>query len=204
MKVQTIIFLLVCILCLQTQGQNGNSSFLDRTEFKVGYYGNVLWDNGLNIGAEYMWKEYKNIKERKKGQKIITHQFLFNGNLGYSTNFSTQTDNGLSTYYGLIWRRTNPKGKQYNVVLNPLGYYRSFLPETYEVKGDRVSKVKLPGRGYYTPSIAIGIGKHRKGKKRSGWYLNLQYTLRTNYNAGTLPVLSLHYGYRFNFKRNRH
>ncbi|WP_108807376.1 hypothetical protein [Aquimarina spinulae] len=203
MKIHTIIFLLVATMHLQAQNQISGASFLDRTEFKIGYYGNIAWDNGLTIGAEYAWKEYINIKERKKGQKIITHQFLFNGNLGYSTNFSTQTDNGLSTYYGLIWRRTNPKGKQYNVELNPLGYYRSFLPETYEVKGDRVSKVSLPGRGYYAPSIAVGIGKLRKGKKRSGWYLNLQLTLRTNYNAGTLPVLSLHYGHRFNFKRKR-
>ncbi|MBG6130047.1 hypothetical protein IWQ47_001870 [Aquimarina sp. EL_43] len=203
MKIHTIIFLLVATMHLQAQNQISGSSFLDRTEFKIGYYGNIAWDNGLTIGTEYVWKEYINIKERKRGQKIITHQFLFNGNLGYSTNFSTQTDNGLSTYYGLIWRRTNPKGKQYNVELNPLGYYRSFLPETYEVKGDRVSKVSLPGRGYYAPSIAVGIGKLRKGKKRSGWYLNLQLTLRTNYNAGTLPVLSLHYGHRFNFKRKR-
>ncbi|WP_024771905.1 hypothetical protein [Aquimarina macrocephali] len=203
MKIRSIIFLLMAAVNLQAQSQTSSASFLDRTEFKIGYYGNIVWDNGLNIGAEYAWKKYVKIKERKKGQKIITHQFLFNGSLGYSTNFSTQTDNGLSTYYGLIWRRTNPKGKQYNVELNPLGYYRSFLPETYEVKGDHVSKVSLPGRGYYAPSIAIGIGKLRKGKKRSGWYLNLQCTLRTNYNTGTLPVFSLQYGHRFNFKRKK-
>lgn len=200
---RSIIFLLVAAVYLQAQSQTNSTSFLDKTEFKIGYYGNAVWDNGLNVGAEYAWKKYIKIKERKKGQKIITHQFLFNGSLGYSTNFSTQTDNGLSTYYGLIWRRTNPKGKQYNVGLNPLGYYRSFLPETYEVKGDHVSKVSLPGRGYYAPSIVVGIGKLRKGKKRSGWYLNLQCTLRTNYNTGTLPVLALQYGHRFNFKRKK-
>lgn len=204
MKIHRIIFLLVITSNLQAYSQTDSSSFLDRTEFKIGYYGNILWNNGLNVGAEYAWKKYVNIKERKKGKKIITHQFLINGSLGYSTNFLVQTDNGLSTYYGLTWRRTNPKGKQYNVELNPLGYYRSFLPETYEVKGDQVSKVTLPGRGYYAPSIAVGIGKLRKGKKRSGWYLNLQCSFQTNYNAGTLPVLSLHYGHRFNFKRKSH
>ncbi|WP_159090585.1 hypothetical protein [Aquimarina aquimarini] len=203
MRIHSIIFLFMAVVHLQAQTQSSSVSFLDRTEFKVGYYGNFLWDNGLAIGAEYAWKKFENIKERKKGQKVITHQFLFNGSLGYSTNFATQTDNGLSTYYGLTWRRTNPKGKQYNVEVNPLGYYRSFLPETYEVKGEHVSKVSLPGRGYYAPSIAIGIGKQRKGKKRSGWYLNLQYTLQTNYNAGALPILSLHYGHRFNFKRKK-
>ncbi|MFC5046181.1 hypothetical protein ACFSTE_04570 [Aquimarina hainanensis] len=203
MKIHYFIFLLLTAVSLQAQSQSDSSSFLDRTEFKIGYYGNILWDNGLSVGAEYQWKEKVKIKERNKGQKRITKQLLFHGNLGYSTNFATQTDNGLSTYYGLIWRRTNTKGRQLNLVINPLGYYRSFLPETYEVKGDHVSKVSLPGRGYYTPSIAIGIGKLRKDKKRSGWYLNLQCSLRTNYNAGSLAIVSLHYGHRFNFKRKK-
>ncbi|WP_148639384.1 hypothetical protein [Aquimarina longa] len=203
MKIYSIIFLLVATVNLQAQNQTNSSSFLDKTDFKVGYYGNVLWDNGINLGAEYLWKENIKIKERKRGQKIITRQLLFNGSIGYSTNFSTQTDNGLSTYYGIIWRRTNTKGKQLSLELNPLGYYRSFLPETYEVKGDHVSKVRFPGRSYYAPSIAIGLGKFRKGKKRSGWYLNLRCSIRTPYNAGTLPVFSLEYGYRFNFKRKK-
>ncbi|MEM9341198.1 MAG: hypothetical protein AAGA66_20880, partial [Bacteroidota bacterium] len=188
------------VAAVKLQAQNQTNPFLDKTEFKIGYYGNIAWDNGIQIGAEYLWKEKVKVKERKRRQKKIAKQYLFNGSLGYSTNFNSKTDNGLSTYYGLIWRRTNPKGKQLNIELNPIGYYRSFLPKTYEVKGDKVSKVSLAGRGYYAPSIAFGIGKLRKGKKRSGWYLNLNYTLRTNYNAGVLPVVSIHYGHRFNFK----
>ncbi len=178
-------------------------SFLDRTEFKVGYFGTIFWNNGLNIGAEYLWKEKIKIKERKRGQKTITHQFLLNGTLGFTTNFSTKTDTGLFTQYGLIWRRTNTKGKQISVELNPLGYYRSFLPETYEVNGDDVDKVFLPGRGYYAPSISIGFGKLRKGKKLSGRYFNLNLMLRTPYNAGTLPSISFEYGYRFKFKKKK-
>lgn len=198
MKKYSLIFLLIVPACLQVQSQIDNSSFLSRTEFKVGYYGNLLWENGLNIGAEYLWKE--KIKVKKRRQKTITHQLLFNGSLGFSTNFSNQTENGLSTYYGIIWRRTNPKRWQLNVELNPLGYYRSFLPETFEVKNGEVSKVRFPGRSYYGPSFAIGLGRVRKEKRLSGWYLNFNCTLRTPYNAGTLPTFSLQYGYRFNFK----
>lgn len=201
MKKYSITFLLISAINLQAQSQTDSSSFLNKTEFKVGYYGNLIWANGLNLGAEYLWKEKQKVKEKKKGSKIITRQLLFNGSLGYSTNFSNQTDNGLSTYYGLIWRRTNPKGRQLNIELNPLGYYRSFLPETFEVKGSEVSKVKFPGRSYYAPSFAIGIGKFRKEKRLSGWYLNFNCTLRTPYNAGILPTFSLQYGYRFNFKK---
>ncbi len=204
MKKYSIIFLLTYAINSQAQqGRIDSSSFLDKTEFKVGYYGNLLWDNGLNLGAEYAWKEKKKVKETKKGQKTITHQFLVNGNLGYSTNFANKTDNGLHTYYGLIWRRTSPKRWQFQVELNPLGYYRSFLPETFKVDGGDVSKVRLPGRGYYTPTIAFGIGRLRNGKRRSGWYLNFNCAFRTNYNAGVLPTYSIQYGHRFNFKKKK-
>lgn len=201
MKNYTIIFLLMYTMLLQAQHKEKHASFLNKTEFKVGYYGNLFSANGINLGMEYLWKEINKEKERKKGKKTINHQFLFNGSLGYSTNFFNKTDNGLYTYSGLIWRRTSPKRWQFQVELNPLGYYRSFLPETFEVKGNNVSKVKFPGRSYYSPSIGFGIGRLRKNKTHSGWYLNLNYALITNYNAGVLDIVSIQYGHRFNFKK---
>lgn len=175
-------------------------SFLKKTDFKIGYYGNLLWSNGINIGGEYLFKERLKTKQRKKRDKTISKQLLFNGTVGYSTNFSTETEDGLSLYFGIALRRKNHKGKFLNLELNPLGYYRSFLPETYLVENNKVSKVSLPGRGYYSPSIAFGIGKYREGKTRTGWYFNLRYSLRTPYNAGSLGLIFLEYGHRFNFK----
>lgn len=46
------------------------SSFINKTEFKVGYTGNLLWNNGLNLGAEYLWKEKVKTKERKAGNDV--------------------------------------------------------------------------------------------------------------------------------------
>jgi len=178
-------------------------SFLDKTEFKIGYSGTLIWSNGITIGAEYLWKEFEKTKERRGTQRTNTHQFLFNGNLGFATNFATKTNTGGFVNAGITWRRTNKKGKQFSIELNPLGYYRSFLPETYEVNGNSVDKVFLPGRGYYSPSLSIGIGKQRKGKVRSASYFNINFSPRFNYNAGTLPVLSLQYGFRFNFKNKK-
>jgi len=195
------IIALLLVYTMQAHSQTEDSSFLNRTEFKVGYFGNILWDNGLNLGTEYVWKEKEKLKEKRRGQKTITKQLLLNGSIGYSTNFTSQTDNGLTTYLGLIWRRTSPKRWQLNFELNPLGYYRAFLPETYEVKGNEVSKVRFPGRSYYAPSIAFGIGRAREEKRHSGWYLNLNLGLRTPYNAGILPVFSFQYGHRFNLKK---
>ncbi len=203
---RTYIFSFLCLFTLFLNAQDTdktNASFLEKTEFKIGYSGNIFWNNGLNFGAEYLWKEKIKIKYRKRGQKTITHQFLFNGNLGFTTNFSTKTDTGIFTNYGLTWRRTNTKGKQFSIALNPLGYYRSFLPETYEVNGNEVNKVFLPGRSYYAPSISIGFGKRRKGKKLTAWYYNTNIMLRTPYNAGISPTISFQYGYRFNFKKKK-
>lgn len=177
-------------------------SFLERTEYKVGYSGNILWNNGINFGAEYVLKEYKKTKNRKRGQRTNTHQFLINGTLGFTTNFSSKTDTGLFTNYGITWRRTNKKGKQFSIAINPLGYYRSFLPETYKVSGDNVEKVFLPGRGYYAPSLSIGIGRQRPGKKITGRYFKVNFMLRTPYNAGILPAFNFQYGFRFKLKNN--
>jgi hypothetical protein len=178
-------------------------SFLGRTEFKASYFGNIFWNNGVNLGAEYLLKENKKVKNRKRGQRTNTHEFLLNGTLGFTTNFSSKTDTGIFTNYGVTWRRTNKKGKQFSVAFNPLGYYRSFLPETYEVNGDNVNKVSLPGRSYYAPSISIGIGQQRKGKKLTGRFFNVNLMLRTPYNATNLPAISFEYGYRFNFKKRK-
>ncbi len=180
-----------------------SKSFLERTEFKVAYSGSIFWNNGLNFGAEYVLKETIKTKNRRGEERSNTHQFLLNGNLGFTTNFSTSTDTGIFTNVGITWRRTNKKGKQFSIEFNPFGYYRSFLPETYEVNGNNVEKVFLPGRSYYAPSLSVGIGKQRPGKKITGRYFNINFMLRTPYNAGNLPTFNLQYGFRFNLKKKK-
>jgi hypothetical protein len=185
----------------ENQPENSSSNFMDKTEFRAGYYGNFYWNPGLTFGAEYLWKEKVRIKEKKRRTKVITKQWLLNGTFGVS--WDPRTELGVFTNYGILWCRTNTKGKQINIQFNPLGVYRAFLPETYEVSGDNVDKVFLPGRNYYAPSISFGLGKLRKGKKLTGRYLNITYMLRTPYNANSLPSFAIEYGYRFNFKKKR-
>lgn len=198
-----ILLPLLCILVIimHAQGQEESTSMLDNVDLKAGYYGNLIFNNGLNVGAEYAWKEWTKTKEKKNGQRTITRQLLWNGSLGYSTNFRNQTDDGVHTYIGLIYRKTNAKRWQLNVELNPIGYYRSILPRTYEVDGDEVTKVLFPGRNYFAPSFAMGIGRLRKDKKSAAWYLNLSCNVRTPYNTTFLPSFTLQFGRRFNFKK---
>ncbi|GAB5551848.1 MAG: hypothetical protein Sapg2KO_14390 [Saprospiraceae bacterium] len=194
-----VIILLLLTLMLTAQDVTESSSGLGRTDFKAGYFGNISSNHGLQLGAEYLWKEKVKNKERREQQKTIRRQLLLNGNLGYSTNFATRTQNGVFAYSGLTLRWVNAKSRALYVELNPLGLYRSVLPTTYEVSADKVRSVSFPGRSYHAPSVAIGIGQFRKEERRSGYYLNLQYTLLTNYNADILPIVSLHFGRRFNF-----
>ena len=201
MKKISAVLMLFFVTAIKAQSQISSSPFLNNTAFKAGYFGNLFSENGLNIGAEHLWKEKQKTKEKKKGNKTSTRQLLFNGDLGYSTNFTTKANNGLHTHFGLIWRKTNAKRWQRNLELNPLGYYRSFLPETFEVKEGEVSKIGLAGRNYFQPSIAYGIGRHRKGNELSGWHLNLNLAFRIPHNAGFLPYISLQFGYRYNFKK---
>jgi len=203
MRKYILVFLCLSALSLNAQDKIDTTSVLDKTELKIGYTGNFFWNNGLNVGAEYLWKENVKTKEKRGKQKTIAHQFLLNGNLVFSNNYSTKTDAGIYTNYGLTWRRINTKGKQISIEFNPLGYYRSFLPETYKVDGDNVKKVFLPGRSYYAPSLSIGFGKLRKDKKLSGRYFNINLMYRTPYNAGALPSISFQYGYRFNSRKKK-
>lgn len=198
-KIYLAVILLLLTVKLTAQDVAEPSYLPGRTDFKVGYFGNISSNNGLNLGAEYLWKEKVKIKEKRKGQKTIKRQLLLNGSLGYSTNFATRTQNGIFAYSGLTFRRVDTKSREIFVAFNPLGLYRSVLSNTYEVVGDEVRSVSFPGRSYYAPSVAIGIGRFRKGIKRSGWYLNLQHTVLTNYNTGVLPIFSLHFGRKFNF-----
>lgn len=177
------------------------TSFWNRTEFKVGYFGNMLWNPGLNGGAEYLIREKVKTKERKKGPKTIIKKTLLNGNFGFY--WDPKSHIGTFTNYGILWRRTNPNGKQINVQFNPLGYYRSFLPETYEVSNNRVRKVPLPGRSYFAPSLSVGVGKLRKTSKLTGRYLNLNFMVLTPYNTNILPLVSITYGYRFKIQKNK-
>jgi len=204
MKLTSLILfcLYSCILIAQDDFEN-SQSFLDKTEFKIGFSGTIFWNNGITIGGEHLWKSIEKTKKRRGSKRTNIHQFLFNNNLGFATNFNSKTDTGAFTNIGMIWRRTNKKEKQFSIGLNPLGYYRSFLPETYKVDGENVDKVFLPGRGYYAPSLSVGIGRRRKGKVRSGSYFNITYSPRFNYNGGTLPTFALQYGFRFNFNNRK-
>ncbi len=168
-------------------------------DFSTAYHGEMIWNPGLKFGAEYLLGQKV---KAKRSHKSKTKQWLLGGNLGL--NWDPRSHVALWTDYGILYRRTkNPKGRQINFKINPLGYYRSFLPQTYEVVDDEVNKVVLAGRNYYAPSIAFGIGRFRENKKRKAWFLNLNLRVLMPYNSGVLPMIAIDYGYRFRFSNDK-
>ncbi len=197
--------LLICIvftLCfIEMNAQNDSIlKFKDRLSYYSAYSGNNIFNPGLKFGLDY--NIYSKIKQKNKGNKIKTrnHHLKMDGNLGFYWDPKSQI--GVYTNYGLVYTKTHTKGFQYQIGLNPIGYYRSFLPETYEVTDDwEVKKVTLPGRNYYAPTFLIGIGKTRKGKQLNSWFLNINSMLLVPYNSRFMPLFYLEYGYRFNFQK---
>lgn len=200
MRIIGLFIALFTTLSVAAQEQQATPYF-DRTDLKVGYFGNIFWNQGIALGTEYVWREKYTSKETNKGSRITTKQLLFNGYVGYTSGTELKTDNGIILQGGLTWRKTRPGGTQYSFEFNPIGYYRSLLGEAYEVNGQDVEKVSFPGRSYYAPSIAFGIGRQRKYKHVSGWYINMRLSSRAPYNSVVLPFLSFEFGQRINFKK---
>ncbi len=174
--------------------------FYERLDFSGAYYGDMIWNPGLKFGAEYVWKEKQKQKKKRKGTKTITKQKILSGDVGFYISDLSRAE--MFNYYGIIFRRTSSKkNRQINFKFNPIGFYRSFLPETYEVVGEEVNKVFMAGRNYYAPSISFGIGKMRKDKKLKARFININFMVLMPYNNSINPMISIDFGYRFNIKK---
>lgn len=209
MKRIALLFLFLLGISIITFCQEDKAKFLDpnKIEFGGSYCGNNLWNPGLKFKMEYQWKEFVKTKLKvKKGEEINKtkkREILFQGDVGLY--WDPRSHVGAYTTYGIQYRKTGNKKFQYSLGVNPLGYYRSFLPETYEVnENGEVSKVFLPGNSYYAPSFSLGMGREREAKASlKAWYLNLDLMILYKYNANFVPLVFLEYGYRFNIKKKR-
>jgi hypothetical protein len=193
-----LILILIAFTTTSLFAQKDSISFFrDKLNYYGAYSGNNLINPGLNFGADYNLFLKEKQKQKKKKQKIITHQLDFNGNIGFY--WDPLNHWGIYTNYGISYLKTKTKGFQFHTGLNPLGYYRSFLPETYEVDENwEVEKVFLPGRSYYAPSFTLGFGHTRPDKFLNAWSLKFKTLILTPYNGHTMPLFFVEYGYCFN------
>ncbi len=191
------IYLLLLFFPMLLIGQQNQEKTVfnstDKFAFRIGYFGNNIWNPGLIITPEYTlgaWAKTK--KEKTKVREVLLH-----ANAGFFWN--PQTHVGTFTSVGLAYRKTNAKKFQSTIGINPLGYYRAFLHETYEVSDEGIVTAKpLANRGYFAPSLILGIGKK---KTKRNWFFNIHFMLLNQYNLGNLPLGSIEYGYRFGGKK---
>jgi len=191
MKVIPILLCLVLLSSLSVAQETSPEYIIN-----IGYFGNNLWNEGFRLGVEKPRDTFTKTNKRGKERTIAR---------SYSANFNLyhDTDSHTGVFITAGWSRKKFLKNRWNLStsLEPIGLYRSFLPETYEVDDNgEVSKVMLPGRFYLSPSASAGIGRLSKENPDNGWYLRANVTTLFPYNRVFMPLFNVDLGYHFSFK----
>lgn len=196
-----IIFTLANLACSNftyAQTPDSTSSF-PKSTLNISYHGNNLWNPGLNVGVEQPWLLSKKLN---RSGKSLTLETYFNADVGFFRDYSRQTP--FFTHFGVNKRRyrEDKDGFHYQFGFSPVGFYRSFLPETWEytVNGT-VEKVFFPGRLYYAPVVNIGMGKLHQNQPGTGWFVEMNITTLMPYNTFIMPLFNVKVGYRIPMKK---
>lgn len=191
------ILVLFNLFFLRIQAQV-SSPFFSEWKVTASYFGNNLWNPGLQFSLEKVLTT-KSIEKSKRDKIKIKHrQVYINGNIGFY--YDNPTHLAVFNNYQVNLRRVREKGKYLTIGAGP-GIVRTFLPETYEVtdNGD-VVKVKYPGRLYAAPVLSFGTGRLWKRNGTFPWTLKIQNFWWLNYNNGVLPQINIEYGYHFGYR----
>ena len=189
-----IISISTCLFLIFTNGISQDS--LPAYSYSASYFGNNVWNEGLNFGIEKHRYSYPKSNNREKERTIVKSHVL---NVG----FYNDSGSHLGMFAVAGWGTKKVFANRFNLQTNlqPIGIYRSFLSETYKVKnnGD-IKKVILPGRYYLSPSISLGFGRVGKRNPKNGWYSRVNLMTLLPYNKAILPLLNVEFGYHFILK----
>lgn len=166
--------------------------------YTVSYFGNNLWNPGLKFGAE-MPKNENTITNKKGKERSILNN--------YAADIGFYRDGGshVGVFLGAGWQRKKVFNKRFFITMEgkPLGFYRSFLPETYKVEDDgSIKKVGLPGRFYFAPSVSAGFGIAGKKDTERALFAKVHVITLLPYNTYIMPLLNIELGYQFNLSKN--
>jgi len=170
-----ILFIVYAELPAQTK-------YLGKSRTQLAYYGNNIWNPGIKAGMLFPFRNNS------------SDGFFLSSQAGIIFDPGSQVL--LFSYHGLSYRRTRETGRDISFGLHPLGFARSFLPETYEYLDGEIEQVKLPGRFYYGPELGIGTGKHLK-KSQYRLYSRLSVLTLLPYNTGAMYFINLEIGLEF-------
>ena len=194
---RNIIITLLIASFANCYGQE-STSFLQDWHLGISYFGNNLWNPGLQFLGEKVIKEKMVSNVRKDKTKIKFKQHVIDAKLGFY--YDNPTHLAMFNNYTYNFRRVRNKGKFISIGAGP-GVTRVFLPETYTVNNQgKVEKVKFPGRTYFTPVFSLGTGRLWKRSGTNPWQLKIHTFVQLNHNNGFLPLLNVEYGYLFGYK----
>lgn len=180
-----LILLIACLGLLQsTAGQNRP------TRLEMSYLGNNLWNPGVKLALDTELSQQK--LQSPQGKEKSLHK-------SHRLDAGFYVDPG--SYTGLFinagWQRKTIYPKRYFIswAANPVGLFRSFLPETYQVSPNgEIDKVALPGRLYLAPSFQAGVGRISGRHPNRSYFARLNMIILLPYNTFIMPLLNIELG----------
>lgn len=186
-----LIGVLFVILMLFLPGIGKAQGFPHPWSLHAGYYGNNLWNPGIQVGAD----RQRVTMDKSRNDHDFTVEKWFTGDLGYYLDPGSHGASFLQV--GTTRRKYKDKMFYTQTGFNPLGIYRSILPETYTVTdAGHVEQVNSPGNWYYAPSVSWGVGQYYRKLPGSGWYARLELMALLPYNTYVQFLFNVNLGYR--------
>lgn len=167
------------------------------TPISVSYFGNMLFNPGLKIGADkHLMLRYKE-KEKRKKTKSIYKLCYMQPSVSFFSDPKTLSAIMANVEFGR--RRFNTK-LWYNEWSASLGYQQRINSGTTYIsdsQGNISTTKKGTSRGYFYPGISFGTGKifNTENQPITGFF-KTNVNLLTGYNAGIVPEISMEFGIR--------
>lgn len=131
------------------------------------YTGEMITHPGFKLGLHHGFKQWESVKEKKNGKnKKYVKQFVASPGLGVFYHRRYQT--AVYAIQELSYECQKPNGRYRSCGLG-LGYMRTFIPNTYEVKNGKVERT-TSGDNYLIIPLFVTVGRKPFGHQRLGWF----------------------------------
>lgn len=168
----------IVTLCLLAGGSVVSQAPLGAQTLSVGYAGNNGWNPGVQVGVKLL-EEY-------------SPPAFFTCQMGAYWDPDSHVGVYLHAGIGYAMQLSEVSVLEWGVM--PVGLYRSWLPQTFEVNdAGEVSVVSLPGNWYFSPSVSVRWARILR-LMEGEWYIGIKGMALTPYNTSFLPLLLLEAG----------
>ena len=188
----------VVFLCIISQISIAQKPEFPESYLKVGYYGNLMFNPGLNANYEFTLIE-KDKTRTKIRRKLNVVKYKFNRlvlapTVGFYVDPKSHT--AVFANASLLYRRINRKGR--TLAVGPgIGIYSSIVRNVYSFSNRTVSESGIEVTSYAAPPLRFEIGRFKKKKDYRGWYSAISVQAPLNYNATAVLLPAFEFGRTF-------